>query len=542
MPASGSGRSLWSQRPSTPPTRTAPRSGRSGFGPPISSPDGSASSASSPTPTPLNPPGSRSTSAATIRLDLAERPGQSRFVSLAVDRAVRELAGFSARGAGKTTAALVAMILHAEHHRRDGGTLPTIWLACRDTFENHRLNLYKTLREPFWGGGWVLEDAGHVAVWQPGGVRMELMGVNDAAALNKLRTQCHGVWFEEAVPVLQNVGLGEDAWQIALSSQRLEPEAHHVALLTSNVGDTDHWARRRFIEDPVEGSRYVDLGQEGVSRAYLAELERSYQGRPDLVARLVEGRWAPVQLGAEVAQGFREAIHVRGEAMEPVAGIELWCGHDAGHMPSTVIAQRVQGQIVVYAGLVTMGTGMRQHLEQTLLPWLGAHAPWALEGSLLRHRYDPSMATGDHGDIRSSPLGQLRALVPGSAQPGPVSWPARWEPVRTVMNLYRDGQAVLSICPGRETRELRRALAGSWYFRTRPDGTVARELPHKPNPPYADLGDAFAYLLAGMQPTKGETPPGPPRPARLRFDPFDYVGRVARRLRPSRTEFDPWQT
>jgi hypothetical protein len=311
-------------------------------------------------------------------------------------------------------------------------------------------------------------------------------------------------------------------------------------VLTSNTGELDHWARRRFIDEATPDRRHVDFGREGVSAQYLAELQLAYAGRPDLYARYAEGRWMPVNLGAEVAVGYREDRHVLAEPVAPVRGPELWMGHDAGHMPSTVIAQRIQGRIVIYAGLVTMHAGFRQHCEQTLLPWLGMHAPWALgDRAHITHRYDPSMTTGDQGDVQSSALAHLRKLVPGAVQPGPVSWPGRWEPLGTALGLYREGEPVLAISPDADTRVLRRALAGAWYFPRRADGSIARELPKKPNPPYADVGDALTYLLAALQPVPPR-PPTPPRPAVMEFDAYAYDRPVrTARQRTALLEWEP---
>jgi hypothetical protein len=47
-------------------------------------------------------------------------------------------------------------------------------------------------------------------------------------------------------------------------------------------------------------------------------------------------------------------------------------------------------------------------------------------------------------------------------------------------------------------------------------GDVRKEEPKKPNPPWADLGDASAYLLADMAPLALELPVLPRKPLEYR--------------------------
>ena len=109
--------------------------------------------------------------------------------------------------------------------------------------------------------------------------------------------------------------------------------------------------------------------------------------------------------------GYNPEAHVAKAHLEMARSEPLWMAHDAGHTPTTLIGQHLRGQIRVYAGLVTEKAGTRQHLEQTVLPWLSRHAPWILErggDSLLYHRHDASLYTGGQDDIGQSPLHRLR--------------------------------------------------------------------------------------------------------------------------------------
>ncbi|MGH2627815.1 MAG: hypothetical protein ACRDHY_14330, partial [Anaerolineales bacterium] len=314
--------------------------------------------------------------------------------------------------------------------------------------------------------------------------------------------------FEEVAPVsvlLQSSGIGEEAWAIALTSQRLVSHCH-PACITTNLPDEDHWAWQRFVGQRRPGTACVRIPPgESASAEQRAEWARALEGRPDLLKRLLQGDPGPVLLGPQVAAGYRPEAHVASAPLEIASGTPLWMVHDAGHTPTTVFGQRVGWQVRIYAGLITEKAGTRQHLEQTVLPWLSRRAPWALaRGGMQRlyHRYDPSMDTGEQDDIDQSPLRRIRESLGGIFAPGPTSWPGRRDPMLASFNLADAGRPALQIDPGPDTELLRKALAGRWYYRQSPTGEIVRDLPHKPNHPWEDLGDSFCYLIAGIAPQR----------------------------------------
>ena len=258
-------------------------------------------------------------------------------------------------------------------------------------------------------------------------------------------------------------------------------------------------------------------------------------------------------LGPQVAVGYNAQAHVARERLEVVRGEPLWLGWDAGHTPTTIIGQRVGAEIRILAGLVTAKAGTRQHVEQTVLPWLDQWAPWVLDrrGSrTLFHRYDPSMDTGEQDDIDQSPLQRIRDTLGGSFRPGAVSWPGRRDPMLAVFNMALAGLPLLQIDPGPDTELLRKALGGRWYYRQTPAGEIMKDLPHKPNHPWEDLGDSFCYLIGGIAPSRERYAEGP-RPSHNttsadllapltgRRDPNRLSTRDV--LEPLTTGWDPWK-
>jgi hypothetical protein len=80
--------------------------------------------------------------------------------------------------------------------------------------------------------------------------------------------------------------------------------------------------------------------------------------------------------------------------------------------------------------------------------------------------------------------------------------------------------------PGPETALLRGALTSRWYYPRTPDGRMDRSRPKKPNSPWADIGDAAAYLLGWLRPgtsrdERRNRQRREPYKAKTQFDPLD---------------------
>ena len=91
-------------------------------------------------------------------------------------------------------------------------------------------------------------------------------------------------------------------------------------------------------------------------------------------------------LGQPVAQGFREDRHVSPQRLKPFKGEPLQLGQDFGLTPATIIGQNINGKLPIYAALPCAHGGVKQHLEQKVIPWLQAHRP-VYDSQALRQRH-----------------------------------------------------------------------------------------------------------------------------------------------------------
>lgn len=203
---------------------------------------------------------------------------------------------------------------------------------------------------------------------------------------------------------------------------------------------------------------------------------------------------------------------------------------------SAVIGQLINGQVRIYASLNDMKIGVLELIEDQVIPWLTSWAPWVRERDgyrLLQHIIDPSMKTTSEATVKMSAERVIHDTLRGRMAYGPQLWPPRREAVLRVLAPRTEGGVLpLAISPVKETEILRGALASRWYYPQSPDGRVDRSRPKKPNSPWADIGDAFAYLCGWLKPGSVSKPKGPgwrpPKPVGVGFSPLKYMGQAWR--------------
>jgi hypothetical protein len=448
----------------------------------------------------------------------------SSFISAVAMGTADEILAIGPRGTAKTISALLAMGAHAKKHHEAGFALPVTWMGVTDTFNSHKEKTHESLRKPFWQGAWRLEDGGHKAIFKTNrdGVVVSLFGIEDRGALDRVRKETACSWYEEPAPTDEGAGLPEDSVDVGITSQRVPTHAA-VTMLTSNYPDREHWLWKRF--KPIPGAMGLNVHPDDPKRItyqipkddnqfITAEMRAKWmerlKGRPDLIARLLEGRPAVIQRGRAVAVvyvdgqpiGFNEAKHTSAKRLRPVEGIPLIVGQDGGHTPATTICQEYQGIIRTYATFCIDRGGMRQQYQQNVTPWFRRYAPWALrKDSMILGGYDPSMPDdeSDTEKVDANPIAVCQNEIGGDWEPGPVDWESRKGAMFSAFSLSVGGTVGLQIDPV-DCEGLLHALAGQWHYPTDRLGAVTNDKPKQPNHPHEDYGQSFCYAMCRALP------------------------------------------
>lgn len=441
-----------------------------------------------------------------------------------------EIACYGTRGDGKTQGALISQVLHAVRHQQEGFDLPTRWMGVTDTFESHKQKTIPSLEEAHWEGRWKCYDGDHLAVYSVDReelVHLSLFGIEDKGATDRVRRAAHGMWFEEAAPtsvMVQSGGVSPLAWGTGLTSLRLESYSN-PAILTENYPDEDHWTWQHWQpgdgvvsfhpEFPRRMAIRIPPG-ERASEDQRRKWRTALRDRPDILRRLLSGQPGVVQLGPQVAVGFDRSLHVGKERILPIKGEPLVIGQDFGHTPTAVIGQPWRGFIRVYASLTIERGGVKQLLEQSVLPWVRTRAPWALSNNMIVGRYDPASAD-EETDIERNPVDLLEKNLPGYWEAGPTSWEARKNLLLPVFNQHAAPGVPALVLDPVDAGGLAKALDGRWYYPQTAAGELRSDQPKKPNHPWEDHGDGFCYFLDGC--TEAAQMPRGPIKVETAFDP-----------------------
>lgn len=447
-----------------------------------------------------------------------------------------EVLVWGSRASGKTQLAAGAVLALAELHLRAGFPGPLRVLSVHASLVDASAKTGRSLEEPMWGGLWALRDDRRVAVASLGGREVALLdfvGAQDVTTKERLRASCHVVHGEELVGTLDEAGgIDERSIELAETSMLRLEGRRRVVVLTTNPGSREHWVYQRFLaedRDPRRVAVHVP-SRDRLSEAGVAAQAAPFRDSADLRARLVEETWTDLKLGPEVAVGYTPAKHVAAAPLWLVPRAPVWLGWDTApgsHVHAGVICQRNGPTIRVFAAFASGNTGLRQFIDERVVPWFTARARWALGAANARewltHVLDPAAETAEGGDADQHAERRIRESIGGRVQYGAAHWQPRLGPLLAVL---REGSDVtLQIDPGPECDLIRRALAGQWHYDLTRGGMVERDAPAKNERLFADVGDALCYVLGAMQPSRPlRLRNQKPAPSKIHFDPFT-VGR-----------------
>lgn len=427
-----------------------------------------------------------------------------------IDSGVLENCLMGPRGEGKTEAGIVAIHFHALAQASAYRPMP--WAVVRDTWANlERTTLqsiivprpesfaakilpYLKIRE----GGRQIELPGLWKLW--------LFGADSAADLNKLQSmQLAGLWLEEAAPAAtEDIGSGvaEDLWTIGITSLRHPVTTNRRAQITMNYPDEDHWTWQRFYmaDDPERALFQIPRGaNKHVDDQYRRNMYNALKDKPQLLARLVEGKPAHVYQGEAVTPEY-SLNHRADVVLEPIRDKKLMRSWDGGLNPSCVIWQITpSGRVFVLDALRGENMGMRQMIETMVKPLLSERyegcKEWEDSG-------DPALNERDQSDSTVRAAAVIEKELDTTFLPGISSWESRKETIKELLNRQVEGLPMVLL--SKRATILHAALSGGWHYKKTPTGAILRDIPMKDK--HSHPADAFCHHLAKVFGSREEVP------------------------------------
>lgn len=446
-------------------------------------------------------------------LKLALSPTQLAFVQS--DAHINHLIG--PMGEGKTHCGVAALIYHAARCQ--------INLRCaivRDTHQNIKTSTATSIREVL--GDWVSFKDGYkkMHIRTRPSVEADLFGIDDPASISKLQGPEYGlIWLEEPAPIHEkaNAGLPKEVFDLAIARCGRQKGSRPRLQITQNPGDDAHWTTD-LIDSPedymvAEDGTVITKKTFNIPRgenAHLTAIQRAmnmaaFKDDPGKWARYVEGKTASVQIGRAVTPGYAPHVHFSQRILPIYPNVQCVRAWDGYQHPCCGIAQyNPQGQLVIHDVLTGDGIGVREMIEEQLLPLLSsskyagkvpfARKSWR-EDAPWRDVGDPSMRTPDQSSARVNAAKVIEETLQTHFESGPTRWPNRLEPMTHALKRMVNG-GLPAIMLSASATPLHKALKGSWHYKTDNSGNVIGKLPVKNE--HSHPGDMFSYLIAMLMP------------------------------------------
>ena len=406
------------------------------------------------------------------------------------------------RGEGKTEAGIMAMTFHAS--QQDASCRPIPWAIIRDTWTNLERTTLQSLLLPRPGSfaasirnRLTTKDSGRY-VELPGYWFAWLFGIDTLGDLNRLQSmQLGGLWIEEAAPAAEEDiggGITEDAWTIGISSLRHPVTTNRRAQITQNYPDEDHWTWQRFHEENHNGDRALFRIARGenkhIDNQYRQNMAAALKARPDLYARLVEGRPYQVTVGEPVTPEYNPDKHRANNTLEPMK-LTTWRCWDGGLYPACVFFQITpKGHCHILDTVQGMNTGMKQLIQHEIKPLIARRyshiTDWKDSG-------DPQVNEREQSDIVASKASDIINEELGTSfEKGVSDWTPRREAMKELLNRSVDGNPMLQV--SKHDKIMHRVLNGGWHYHKDTSGRVLRDKPVKDR--WSHPGDALSHVIA----------------------------------------------
>ena len=282
-------------------------------------------------------------------------------------------------GSGKTQGAAMKIVRVASAQARStvDGIRKVKACVVRDTYRQ----LWKTTIPSWWKrvpkelGEWVGSDGDpashHIFFKLPDGSTVDLLVDFVAIGENAVEDVLRG--YEPTMFYLNEMDLlDESVFIYARSRVGRYPEmaeggpSWYGIIGDLNAPDTESWVYRQFVEELPEGWAFFqqpggrDPGAENLRNLPPGYYEAQISGQPAWwVRRMIDNKFGFSRDGKPVFEEFNDLFHVSPTKLNPVNGLPLMIGLDAGLSPAGTIGQRMpNGQWRITDELVTeQGTG-----------------------------------------------------------------------------------------------------------------------------------------------------------------------------------------
>lgn len=292
-----------------------------------------------------------------------------------------------------------------------------------------------------------------------------------------------------------------------------------------NAPDTEHWLYSVLVEDPgpgteffpqpggmlLEGGRYVvNPAAENLRNLVPGYYHQQIEDQPAwYIRRMVLNRWGASRDGQPVYEEFNDELHTAPQDLQPVRGLPIAIGADAGLTPAAIIGQRMpDGQVRILDELVAVGMGARRFgelLNQLLAERYAAWAPDRRREAPWMGSGEPPMVTawGDPSANKRSETDELAWLqvmqattgIPFRQAPTNNLTP-RIEAVRLPLTRLIDGRPAFLLSP--RCKVLRKGFNSGYRLGKVQVGGSERFTDEPVKNEFSHPHDALQYLMLGM--------------------------------------------
>lgn len=276
----------------------------------------------------------------------------------------------------------------------------------------------------------------------------------------------------------------------------------HGILMDTNSFDVDSWLYKKFVENAVKGWAFYHQpsglsaeaeNKENLIPGYYENL--CVGATPEWIDMYVHAKFGYARDGKPVFANFSDHVHVAKSILQPINGLKIQMGFDAGRTPACVFAQKTaSGQRRILAEFFLEKTGPVE-FSHKLMEFIGRRFGSGVEFSA-RNWADPAAAMGDSKtdpswiEIVRRETGFSILPCPGNNAIGP-----RLDAVGMSLSELIDGEPAFLLSP--DCALLRKGFnSGYCYRRIRSAGGEAFEdVPDKNK--FSHLMDALQYLCLG---------------------------------------------